>query len=189
MTLIVITLPDRVAHDEAVKITAMLDSGTVDRVHIRKPSADPGEIAGLLEAIPARLHQKLSLHSCPQLLERFPGVGWHFSSRRAQVETPGLLSRSCHTPAEAAEWARRCDYVTLSPVFDSISKPGYTAAAFTLADELAATAAGNVIALGGVTPTRLPDLRQRGYRGAAMLGYAWATDFQTLINELKCYNS
>jgi thiamine monophosphate synthase len=39
---------------------------------------------------------------------------------------PALCGRSCHDPAELARArAEGCDYVTLSPVFPSASKPGY----------------------------------------------------------------
>lgn len=65
----------------------------------------------------------------------------------------------------------RYDYVTLSPIFDSISKTGYHSG-FDL-DEVKCflTAVDvNVIALGGVTEARLPRIREAGFYGAAMLG-------------------
>ena len=66
----------------------------------------------------------------------------------------------------------RYSYVTLSPIFDSISKMGYVSK-FRL-DELPAALAGKrVVALGGVTPEAFPALREAGFIGAAMLGWLW----------------
>ena len=62
--------------------------------------------------------------------------------------------------------------MTLSPVFDSISKQGYRSAFDP--DSLRPWLEGKrVVALGGVTPERIPLLRDAGFSGAAMLGYFW----------------
>ena len=189
MKIIVITLPDGVFENEAERMTALLESGVIDRIHIRKPYMSATDMSRLISDIPRRFLGRLSIHSNPELLKEFPNVGWHFSGTRPDTQCSGLHSRSCHSPAEAAEWAERCDYVTLSPVFDSISKPGYLSACFNPVEEFLCCQYGKVVALGGVTPDRLPRLRERGYYGAAMLGYAWKTEFNNLIKELKCYNS
>lgn len=189
MKIIVITLPDPMVENETDRITTMLESGLIDRVHIRKPVMSAREMEMLISAIPKVLHNRLSIHSHPELLNRFPGIGWHFSATRMNTECSGLLSRSCHSPAEAVDWAAKCDYVMLSPVFDSISKPGYLSAGFNPIEESLCNRKGKVMALGGVSPEKIPQLKKRGYLGAAMLGYAWKTDFNRFIEELKCYNS
>ena len=189
MKIIVITLPDAVVENEAERITAMLESAFIDRIHIRKPSISAKDMSRLISDIPRKLHGRLSLHSNPELLREFPGIGWHSSATRQDTECSGLRSRSCHSPAEATEWVARCDYVTLSTVFDSISKPGYLSACFDPVEEFLCCQYGKVVALGGVTPGRIPRLKDRGYHGAAMLGYAWKTEINQLIEELKCYNS
>ncbi|MDE6290768.1 MAG: thiamine phosphate synthase, partial [Muribaculaceae bacterium] len=170
MKVIVFTLPDAEVKNETDRITEMLESGVIDRVHIRKPDMSAKDMSRLISGIPRILHGKLSIHSNPEILKEFPSVGWHFSSTRRYMDCSGLHSRSCHSPAEAAQWADRCDYVTLSPVFDSISKPGYLSACFNPVEEFLCCQYGKVVALGGVTPERLPRLKERGYYGAAMLG-------------------
>lgn len=61
----------------------------------------------------------------------------------------------------------------LSPIFDSVSKQGYTSA-FT--DNVLKQASkdgiidNKVVALGGVTPDKINYLRQLNFGGAAMLG-------------------
>lgn len=189
MKVIVITLPDEVVENEVPRIVEMLDCGLIDRVHIRKPEMSLEGMRRLIANIPTELHSRLSIHSNPQLLTDYPLVGWHFSSARPKTKCGGPLSRSCHSPAEAMRWIAECDYMTLSPVFDSISKPGYLSACFNPVEEHLCNQAATVIALGGVTPKRFPRLKERGYRGAAMLGYAWKTELKQLIEELKCYNS
>lgn len=189
MKIIVMTLPQAGVEDEPARINEMLESGEIDRVHIRKPGIHADEMRHIISGIPASLHHRLALHSHPELLKEFPGIGWHFSATRPDAECAGLHSRSCHSPAEAMEWAQICDYVTLSPVFDSISKPGYRSALFNPVEEFLCTQAGTVVALGGVTPRLLARLKERGYKGAAMLGYAWNTEIKLLLEELKCYNS
>jgi thiamine-phosphate pyrophosphorylase len=79
------------------------------------------------------------------------------------------------------------DYCFLSPVYDSISKVGYRSAGF-LGEEqkgeeqrrspspLAAALARAplpVLALGGVGPGKLRELRAAGFAGAAVLGAVW----------------
>ena len=88
----------------------------------------------------------------------------------------GLVSRSCHTLGEVAEHAADTGYRFLSPIFDSISKSGYRAA-FS-GEALCEAAAQGIIdtrtlALGGVTPSRLPQVRAWGFGGAALLGCIW----------------
>ncbi|MDE6525719.1 MAG: thiamine phosphate synthase, partial [Muribaculaceae bacterium] len=83
MERIVITLP-YFTEDEAPRITAMLDSAGAARVHIRKPGASAADVAALVEAVPARLHPRLSLHYHPEVALRY-GCGVHLSQGMAYV--------------------------------------------------------------------------------------------------------
>jgi thiamine-phosphate pyrophosphorylase len=66
--------------------------------------------------------------------------------------------------------------VSLSPIYDSISKQGYRAA-FTREELLKAAQDGiidnKVYALGGVTFSRLEEVKALGFGGAMILGDAW----------------
>lgn len=175
-TLIAVTLPEFVP-GEAQLIQTVLGWG-IGRVHVRKPGSTPAQVAALLRQIPERLRQRLSLHDHHELAAAFPGVRIHLNARNPLPPDGYALpfSRSCHTLAELQAQPAAA-YSFLSPVYDSISKSGY-ASAFTEADLLEASRLGilnrRVIALGGVTPGRLPALRALGFGGAAMLGYVWA---------------
>lgn len=174
--LIGITLPD-IIKNEAGLIECALDCG-IDRIHVRKPRATAAETASLIEAVPSRLHSRLSLHDHHELIGRFPDVWPHLNARNPHAGESGgkCFSRSCHTFEELTKTPRAA-YSFLSPIFDSISKSGY-GSGFTLEDLEMASAGGlvnrSVIALGGVTPERLPIVRRLGFGGAAMLGFLWA---------------
>lgn len=154
----------------------MLDRG-INRVHIRKPGSSIEETEKLIQGIPERLHSRLSLHDHHELIERYPCIWPHVNARNPEVpEISGShFSRSCHS-LEELEMKPEAAYSFLSPIFDSISKQGYSS---TFRPEILADAAARniinsrTIALGGVTPERIPMLGKLGFGGAAMLGYLW----------------
>lgn len=170
MELIAITVP-YFYPAEATDITHALDNGRFNRVHIRKPDGTEADMRRLLEEIPARLRSRLSLHDFHNLAAEHGIGGIHLNSRNpvAPTDWRGLTSRSIHKVEEIGGITE--DYAFLSPIFPSISKPGYHAD-FNLA-ELSTRLTPRIYALGGVSRTRLPLLEKAGFAGAAMLGAAW----------------
>lgn len=167
---------------EADRITLMFQSG-LKRLHLRKPESSIDACRELLQAIPACYHSRIVLHDHFELLHEFALGGVHLNSRNPQApfllspESPSV-SRSCHSLAEVAEWKERCTYVSLSPIFDSISKEGYRAA-FS-ADELRRAAADGIIdervmALGGISAENIHEAMALGFAGVMVLGDAWRT--------------
>lgn len=179
-TTIVITLPE-CFKGEAERIAALLEQGRADIVHIRKPGAERKEVERLVREIPEYLYNKVVVHDHFALAVAYKLRGVHLNSRNPEPPEgwTGTVSRSCHSPDEVREWKERCDYVSLSPIFDSISKAGYHSA-FTPADiERAAKDGvidGKVYALGGVTFARLPLVRDMKFGGAMILGDAWRVE-------------
>lgn len=155
--------------NEAAEITRLLRAG-VDRLHIRKPGTGERYVESLLNGIPSEYMCRISLHDFSGLAKKY-GTGFHIGGRTVDIPQGVKLSRSCHSLAEVAE-ARGMEYVTLSPVYDSISKHGYMANrsldSFDSADFTVP-----VVALGGVTFDRLDELNRRGFAGAALLGEVW----------------
>lgn len=162
---------------EAALIMRALGTNRLDRVHVRKSTVTA--IHCLLDHIDPRFYNSISVHNATlHTVCRYPGIGVHLTGH---TPTPpggfkGTLSRSCHSIDELRHLDRNLDYVFLSPVFDSISKPGYNAA---FNQETLRHAASDglinnrVIALGGVTSRHLPMVNELGFGGAAMLGAAW----------------
>lgn len=161
---------------EPAAIRQLLDEG-VERVHLRKPDASEEALRRLIEALPAECYPRLTLQDRLPLAVEYGLGGVHLNRRNAAVPAGfrGLVSRSCHTLDEIAAHPA-CDYLFLSPLFDSISKSGYRAA-FTDGELRDAAARGllgeRVVALGGIQPELLPRVRELGFGGAALLGAVW----------------
>lgn len=84
-----------------------------------------------------------------------------------------LLGRSCHDAVELrAAAALGVDYVTLSPIYATPSKPGYGPALGEAMPGLIADTPGcpPVYALGGITPERVAECRTAGAYGVAVMG-------------------
>lgn len=167
--IIAITRPD-FFREEAGRINQILSLGEADFVHIRKPGAKAIEIEKLLNEVNTDLYPKIKLHDHFELVGKLDLGGVHLNSRNpeppSQVKS---LSISCHSLEEIPE-GDKFDYFFLSPVFDSISKPGYKAA-FNLKDLSEAIKDKKAIALGGVTPNRFRLLQQLGFTGGALLSH------------------
>lgn len=176
MKLIAITLP-KMFRKEPEVIVQLLDSG-YDAIHIRKPHSSKEDVAALLSALPESYLNKIVLHDHFELTQLFPISGVHLNRRQQQPPAgfKGSISRSCHTLNEVAEHKNQYKYMFLSPIYDSLSKPGYRSA-FTRHQLEQARDAGiidhTVYALGGVARTRLNELQELGFGGAAMMGAAW----------------
>jgi thiamine-phosphate pyrophosphorylase len=106
-------------------------------------------------------------------------VGLHLrSSDPAPATRPDVLGRSTHSAAEVLHAAAEgCDYVTLSPVAPTRSKPGYgpPLGAAGLGKVLAHAGLGRgrlpaVFALGGVDEHNAASFLQAGAHGVAVMG-------------------
>ena len=176
--IIVITRPD-FFEGEAAKIAQLLQSGRADLVHIRKPRASQSEVEQLLFSIPTELYSRLVLHDHHSLAIKYGLRGVHLNSRNPEPPAgwSGAVSVSCHTLSELSECRRKpYAYMSLSPVFDSISKRGYRSA-FSADDIAAARSQGlideRVMALGGITFDKITEIKEMGFGGAMILGDAW----------------
>jgi thiamine-phosphate pyrophosphorylase len=189
MQLIVFTRPECFA-GEAEAIDMLFRQG-VDVLHLRKPGAAEAAVTHLLEEIPAEWHQRIMLHDF-DVRDRFALKGLHLNHRRPvpPVDYHGCLSAACHSLEEAAMQKPKVDYLFLSPIFDSISKQGY-ASGFRREVLQQAQADGlidaQVMALGGVTLERIPQLAAWGFGGVALLGDVWGrlNDLPAFIDYLK----
>ena len=173
---IVITLP-HFFDGEAEQIVQLLHS-SVDLIHIRKPESKAEELERLIMSIPNEYYPRLVLHDHHELAMKYHLHGVHLNGRNPQppVGWEGSVSKSCHSLAEVKKWKEKCDYVSLSPIFDSISKQGYHAA-FSSAEIEEASRQGiidkKVLALGGITFNKIDDVLRMGFGGSMILGDAW----------------
>lgn len=177
MKTIVITSPEFL-DDEAALIASLFRRG-LDILHLRKPQAEIGEVERLLRRIPKEYYGRIVVHDHFALCRDYGLMGIHLNSRHPQPPTdfrPRSVSASCHSIEEVAQRKDALSYVTLSPIFNSISKQGYQSA-YTSEQLVQAAAQGiidnKVIALGGVTFASIPQLQQWHFGGAAFLGEVW----------------
>ncbi len=96
----------------------------------------------------------------------------HLSARDAfPAQRPSLVGRSCHSTTElAAARLEGCDYVTISPVFATASKPGYGPALGTHGLAALTVNSPPAYALGGVHPPDVAGCRAAGAAGVAVMG-------------------
>ena len=196
---IVITKPEMFP-GEADMVNTLFANG-MQRLHLRKPGASEEEMAEWIGRIDLPFRQRIIVHDHHRLLRTMGLGGIHLNARNpeapawfsAERQKRGsvTLSRSCHSLEEIAQWKGVCDYLFLSPIFDSISKGGYTSA-FTRETLLQAYHDGlfskPVYALGGVSADNIRSIYDYGFAGAAVIGSLWQVHpFTTdnLVGRLK----
>lgn len=161
--------PDRIV--APARLNRLLE-GEIDWLFIRQPSTSKEAVREMLLGIRPKNLSRIFLCDCHELAQEFPVGGLHISSRHSHRPEwfHGLWSRSCHTIAEIGA-AQDYDIVTLSPIFDSFSKPGYHAAfspeELRLLDQFRQP---KIIALGGMNAQRFASLSDYNFSGYAMMG-------------------
>jgi len=170
--LVVITAQDTWAGEEDC-LDAMLELG-LEKLHIRKRA---GGAEVLLKRLSGRWGSRLVVHGEGAVaLAREYGVPqvhghWH---EPGVPGTQGIaFSASMHSWEEVrAVPAGRLEYVFLSPLFDSISKPGYLAGEGLLRRPEGAAPCG-LVGLGGINKETIGQVIVHGWDGAAVLGAIW----------------
>ncbi len=141
------------------------------------PPAERRALLGALVVLGQRWGAIITVHDDIDAAAMADAGGVHLPSggspAAARLRLPGaLIGASAHSAEEAsALLSAGADYVTVSPVFLTVSKPGYGPALGT--DGLArivARVAGPVIALGGVTAANAASCRAAGAQGVAVMG-------------------
>lgn len=159
--------------EEADRINRILSSQEADYVHIRKPRWTARQTESLIKNINKDFHLRLKLHDHFEILKDYGIGGVHLNSRNPVNPYRNILvSKSAHSIIEIQD-NLSFEYVTLSPIFDSISKPGYTGKFDFEELRNVLTDKTNIIALGGITPSKFKLLKELGFKGAAMLSYFW----------------
>ncbi|WP_278702502.1 thiamine phosphate synthase [Butyricimonas virosa] len=174
--LIIITPPHALPDEECI-VNKLFESG-LHLLHLRKPGADRETLERYIRGIRPRFRERVILHDHFELAEEYGLRGIHLKYNEARTFTGrnrfAHVSVSCHSFEEIDALPFEPNYVFLSPVFDSISKPGYPSA-FTpeyLKENLQKRRVP-VIALGGITAEKVAECRKMGFRGVALLGHVW----------------
>jgi thiamine-phosphate pyrophosphorylase len=162
---------------------------------LREKDLPPAERCALLSALVVlarRWEATVTVHEDIDAAAMAGAGGVHLPSagnpKAARARLPDrLIGASAHSAAEALTLlGSGADYVTVSPVFITASKPGYGPAIGL--DGLAGIVAqipGPVIALGGITAANAPLCLAAGARGVAVMGEVMrATDPQAVVESI-----
>jgi thiamine biosynthesis protein ThiS len=152
-------------------------AGGVDAIYLRDAGGSIDDLAMTARPLRARIGDEVVL-----LVNGGPraalatGAGLHLRERdmlpgaARAVLGPGVaIGRSVHTP-EGAAAATGADYVLAGHVYPSPSKPGLPPLGIAGLTSIVAVAPCPVIAIGGITPERVPEVIQAGARGVAVIG-------------------
>jgi len=163
---------------------------------IRKPGWDTEGVESMLGAMDPTHLNRIWIHGHPELALKFKTAGVHFGEKKkpeahkwfAPLKEAGIrVGAACHDPKEL-ESLGDYDRVLLSPIFESISKPGHIPS-FESDDVRKALSkkpnGTEVFALGGIIPERFELILEMGFDGAALLGAVWAAqDPETSLKEI-----
>lgn len=197
----IITSPERI-HEEVNIIAALLVAG-VERVLLRKPDWSTAQHTALLDKLPPECYSRLLIRDHAALAARYGLGGVHWSGEEmhrlftgngktlpvtSKTEQPTRSlspenfkenSTGIHSADDITLTDKRFQTLLLSPVFNSISKPGYHGL---LEGMLPDKNNRQVLALGGVDHTNIHLLRNWQFDGAALLGAIWKTPAQAVEN-------
>lgn len=183
MRLVVVTSPEPLRR-EVELIGELLELG-VSRVHLRWPTCSHSELSAHILRIAERHRRKLVLHQHHELAQAL-GVGgchWRDGTPHPSGQTPAFRSRACHTAEALLDACGVYDSLLVAPVFPSISKPAHRPVVSDwrlgelrqLRDRLPAARPSRACALGGVTPSTIPECHALGFDEVAVLGCVWGS--------------
>lgn len=181
-----VVLTDRTqlpAHRDLVSTIMLSAEAGLTHVVLRELDLSDAERTELARRLASHVHV---------IAARGPMPGAHgvhlAASQPAPKKRVGLTGRSCHTTAEVRRAAEASvDYLTISPVAATRSKPGYGPALGTRGVRRAVENANGVpvYALGGVGVANAGDMRSAGAHGVAVMGELMrSTDPGALVVDL-----
>ncbi|MEH0156953.1 thiamine phosphate synthase [Limibacter armeniacum] len=179
MKLILISSPDNI-ENETQLLTDFFHNG-LEILHLRKPSFINDDYRNYLKRVPEKYHSRIMLHGGHPLKDEFNIRGIHYSEKKRPIvinKVSGIIQSTSFHQLQQLETANPIlDYAFISPVFDSISKSGYQKAfEINKLQHAINKAPIPIVALGGITPGRIPELKSIGVMGVAVLGAIWMSD-------------
>lgn len=186
--IIVITQPSHINKEREI-CRELFNSG-LEKLHVRKNQWNEVTLTEWLSFFSDEELKKITVHHHYSLGKNLNIGGVHLSySKHLQSGKINscTFSSSVHNWEEARVALNYCDYVFISPVFDSISKNSYAQNKdlLSIPDDLKHK---KIIALGGINANTISRADAIGYYGAATLGYIWNNASQAVENYTKLKN-
>ncbi|MEM1325181.1 MAG: bifunctional hydroxymethylpyrimidine kinase/phosphomethylpyrimidine kinase [Bacteroidota bacterium] len=191
--MIIILSPPTLLPNEQQIVIQLFEVG-LERFHLRKPDFSDIDIATYLSQIPMEYWNRIVLHSHHELTVQLGLGGVHWTERdrkeksreelqalAADYRAEGLqISAAVHNLNDLNVLGDICDYVLISPVFDSISKTNYAANDQLSLEKWQGKVDAKLIALGGISNQTFPQAITKGFDGVAALGFIWQTPNQAI---------
>ncbi len=166
--------------DEIIILNQLFEAG-LELFHLRKPEKNYKAHCDYLNQIETKYHNRVVVHFFHELINEYDLKGIHFQEQKRRdcldMSTDyfaGLkmndktISSSFHELEELEKCEFEFNYHFLSPIFSSISKPGYKGRGFDVnyIDK-------KIIGVGGVTIENLSEFLALGYKGVGVIGSVW----------------
>ncbi len=168
----------------------------LNQLHLRKENFTEELYLNYLNRFPKKYRDRLILHEYPKAANKYELLGCHFKSDQTPEKRGNLITgASIHSVKELEQ--KEADYYYLSPIFESISKPGHKSDLLQqLKDgKISIPADKKVFALGGINPENISELNGLGFHGVVALGFIWeqihtfkiVDNFKRLQDEVEKY--
>ena len=152
----------------------------IDLIQIREGDVSARDLLGLAERVADRARgtqTQVVVNDRADVALNVRGAGLHLKSDgpavsavRALAGADRLIGRATHDPVDT-RLVEGADFLVFGTVFPSGSKPqGVQAAGVDALRRACAAVTAPVLAIGGVTPERLPECRRAGAAGIAAIG-------------------
>lgn len=162
---------------EEDKILSALFEEGLDLLHINKPESEPLYAERLLTLLPKSTYSHISVHQHYYLKDEFDLRGIHIDDPRQPVPDGFRrhISRSTSNIADLKEMKKKCEYLMLHSLFDSLHDS--VRASLTVEQMEEAHRRGlidkKVYALGGMSLESIPLAKDLGFGGVVICGDLW----------------
>lgn len=189
MELAVLSSNKRIENE--IGIVVQLFRNGLMQFHLRKPRFSTEEMEEYIDRIPPRFRKRIIIHSHHELALKYNLGGIHFSKKHRKKRLKRWfnflwyrnrkrslkITRTFHDLGDLLQDRSNYDQVLLSPVFQGISSKGHGSGySHRSIQSVLERTPHLVYALGGVTPERLPELREMGFFGVVLAGAIWETE-------------
>ena len=166
--------PTGPSDDHLVEAVAAAVEGGVNAIQLREKDLAPPDLAHLAGQLREAIGRRalLIVNGNADVAWGVQADGLHLPADAPFARPAGVtfVGRSVHS-VEAAVRAERegADYVIAGPIYETSSHPGVAAAGVCLISAVVAAVSVPVVAIGGITAARVPDVLSAGAGGVAVI--------------------
>jgi thiamine-phosphate pyrophosphorylase len=180
--MIIVISTEEIFKDEHDLINSLFNAG-MPLLHLRKFNHTAEELSALIRKIKPEYYSRIALNNFHETAGQFGINRLHFSEQDRKMISEEqwkelkngnyILSTSIHELGDREKLSFFFDYAFLSPVFDSISKPGYKAKQFDVKER--SKFQTKLIALGGINEENCLIPLEHNFDGIGLSGSIWTS--------------